>query len=163
MLRIIILLIITLANGYAIACSCNLGSVDKKFNEAYSVFIGKVREIIIQDKENRFGEQSILVTLSIEQSFKNAKKSITLDTFNNRVSCEGYWFKEKHEYLVYAYEKAGRLSVLYCGGVLPKDSKQCSAFLKELNQLKQLKDQSYDKPLKNCPKVQKTAPFFSEN
>ena len=136
MFRIIIFLITFLTANHVLACSCNLASIDERFNEAESVFLGKVYSIIAQGESNQFGDERIIVTFNVKQPFKNANELIILDTFDNGVSCEGYWFKEGHEYLVYAYKTEGRLSTFICGGVLLKDTKKGSVFLKELKQLK---------------------------
>lgn len=138
MLRVIVFLSTFLASSYSLACSCHLGSVEDKLKDAESVFLGKVRSVVVLDEKNGFGENRVIVKLDVEKSFKNADTLITLDTFDNRVSCEGYWFKEGQEYLVYAYKVEDRLSTLYCGGVLSKDAKKDSIFLKELNYLKQM-------------------------
>ncbi|WP_444916854.1 hypothetical protein [Microbulbifer sp. JMSA003] len=138
MLRITITLILLLAQSHALACSCHLGSVEDKLKNAESVFIGKSREVIVLDEKNELDEDRIIVKLDVLQTFKNADSLITLDTLNNSSSCEGYWFKEGQEYLIYAYKIEDKLSTLYCGGVIPKDTNKDSTYLKELNQLKQL-------------------------
>jgi hypothetical protein len=153
MLRITITLILLLAQSYALACSCHLGTVEDKLKNAESVFIGKSRGVIVLDEKNELGEDRIIVKLDVMQAFKNADSLITLDTFNNSSSCEGYWFKEGQEYLVYAYKIDDRLSTLYCGGVIPKDNKKDSTFLKELNQLKKLSS-THNKPKHVNPAAQ---------
>ena len=139
MLRITILILLLSIYQNAVACSCRLGPVDKKLSNSESVFLGKVRTIVVLDEKNGLDEDRIIVKFNVNESFKKAESLVTLDTFDNKSSCEGYWFKEGEEYLVYAYQMKGRLSTYYCGGVIPKNIKDNSAFLSEISTLKKLK------------------------
>ena len=137
-LQLSCLLIALLTNNVTLACDCDLGSVDDKVNNAESVFLGKVRSVNILGEKNSLGENRIIVEFDVTIPFKGSDSPITLDTFDNTVSCEGYWFKKGKEYLVYTYEVEERLSTFYCGGVLPKNLQKESIFLKELNKLKHI-------------------------
>jgi hypothetical protein len=139
MLKITILILLLTAYNSAIACSCRLGPVEKKLSDSESVFLGRVSTVIVLDEKNGVNEDRIIVKFDVNESFKKAESLVTLDTFDNKASCEGYWFKEGEEYLIYAYRMKERLSTYYCGGVIPKNIKDNSDFLSELNTLKKLK------------------------
>lgn len=118
------------------ACSCSLGDVNQKFNEARQIFIGHVKSVKFTGEINSVGDKRTVVTFISHKSWKDKKSEYVLHTADNKVSCEGYWFKEGQIYLVYVYPNEGRLSTLYCGGVIPKSDLEDFNF--ETNKLDQL-------------------------
>lgn len=147
MTRFIISLLLLLLHHDASACTCELGTVEDKFNSAESVFLGKVKSVEKKGKKNIFGEDEILVTLHVTKSFKSLENTVVLDTSDNRSSCEGYWFKKDQSYLVYAYNIKNKLSTYYCGGVVPFDTDNNLQFQNELESLNRLKDSSHGKSI----------------
>ncbi|MGH1541911.1 MAG: hypothetical protein ACRBHB_15905 [Arenicella sp.] len=134
--KVLLFAVIFLFSKTVFGCSCSLGGVKQKLEEANSIFYGKVESINYKGTENRLGDKEILVTFSIKQSWKGNNKNIILDTAFNRVSCSGYWFEENEMYLIYAYEDNGKLDTYYCGGVFPdKDKEQFDNELKKINEL----------------------------
>lgn len=119
--------------AYVCACSCNLGSVQEKFQNSERVFFGKIESIKYLEEKNKSGDEKIIVQFSVSKSWKGGSDEVILNTAYNGISCQGYWFKESQEYLVYAYSQKGRLDTRYCGGVFqvePKDMLQ-----KEISEL----------------------------
>jgi len=100
------------------ACSCNIGDVSKKFKDHVSIFQGTATEIIFYESTDMHGDQQIKVTFDIEKQWKGKPDQNQLHTVYNEGSCFGYWFKEKESYLVYAFERDGKLNAWWCGGVI---------------------------------------------
>lgn len=141
MLRYILGVFACVAAEGALACSCTLGDVSQKLSEAQDVFVGKVTSVIAKGSSNDFGEERVLVSFSVDESWKgNAAGPIVLDTVHNGVSCLGYWFKENLSYLVYTYQVDGKLDTYVCGGVIAKDP------IEDFNQEVQALHQATQKP-----------------
>jgi len=129
----------------ALACSCRLGDVDEKFAQHEFVFTGKVSNIVRLDARNAFGDPAIIVTFEVEKSWKGAGKTIVLHTAENAMGCYGYWFKEGHDYLVFAFQdQLKQLDTFWCGGVIPKltnEGEPSSNYSEEVQQLNHLSEQ----------------------
>lgn len=91
-----------------LACSC-LGPRGKKALEgAAAAFSGKVTKVEYLDADEPGVEPRIAVTFEVYRSWKGPlKKSAVLHTIYNKWTCEGYFFKEGREYLVFAYQNRG--------------------------------------------------------
>jgi hypothetical protein len=107
-------------SGYA--CSCSLGTVEKKFEGQPVVFLGTVSNINRLEEKNGFGEDRIQVAFDVEKRWKGSSRENTLDTYDNKVSCEGYWFKEAKRYLIFARKGKNGLTVMPCGGAIVEGS-----------------------------------------
>ncbi len=110
--------------GAAAACTCSLGTVKHKLENHTSVFLGTVSEVKRLDEKSSRGEQRIQVSFSVERRWKGKDTDVMLDTWDNKISCEGYWFKEGLRYLVFARPGKNGLTVWYCGGVIQDSSKE---------------------------------------
>src|SRR5690606_26618809 len=130
----LLLLALAFSSGLALACDCYLGDVSEKYRDSASVFLGTVDEVVYLGEENALGDELIVVTFSVLQSWKGASGTVTLNTAYNRSSCSGYWFRESETYLVYAYDIDGKLDTKYCGGVVPTASAEAlDSDVSELN------------------------------
>jgi hypothetical protein len=101
-----------LLTSVALGCSCEPPSVEKVKGWADAVFVGTVSDVQFVDKEGdpAFGDKRIIVTFSVSSQWKGVElKNITLHTFYNQVSCDGYAFKQGQEYIVYAKKHKARL------------------------------------------------------
>lgn len=119
------------------ACSCNIGDVNKKFEDHVSIFKGKVNEVIFYDSTDMFGDQHIKVTFDIEKQWKGSPDQNTLHTVYNGMSCYGYWFKENQRYLIYAFERDGELNAWICGGII-EDSDDGTGLDEEIQKLNEI-------------------------
>ena len=88
-----------------LACSC-VGPTGKKALEgASSAFSGKVTKVEYLDPDGLRVEPRIIVTFEVYRWWKGPlKKTAVLHTIYNKWTCEGYFFKEGEEYLVFAYK-----------------------------------------------------------
>ena len=143
MRKYVAILIVAFTSTGAFACSCYLGDIKQKYDEAVSVFIGQVKSVEFTGKRNDLGDKKTIVIFSVQKAWKNGKTEIILNTANNEVSCSGYWFKEKETYLIYAYEHEGNLDTYYCGGVMPKNEE--NEFINETTTLDKISEQAHNK------------------
>ena len=92
----------------SLACSC-VGPRGKKALEgAAAAFSGKVTKVKYLDADEPRVEPRIIVTFKVYRSWKGPlKRSAVLHTIYNKWTCEGYFFKEGGEYLVFAYKNVG--------------------------------------------------------
>jgi hypothetical protein len=86
------------------ACDCVGPRGKAALDNAKVAFSGKVLKIRYLDRrESIVGEPRIIVTFQVYRVWKGRPKStIVLHTVLNKGSCNGYWFKEGEEYLVFA-------------------------------------------------------------
>ena len=122
-LRIYFTLSLLLLSGGTYACSCSLGDVEKKYNDAEKVFVGTVSSVEYTGGKNFSGDKNTVVKFDVKSIWKGKEKVVVLNTVDNGSSCEGYWFKNNHTYLVYAYENKTKLTTYYCGGVIPESER----------------------------------------
>jgi hypothetical protein len=101
-----------------------LGGVEQKFDKAKNIFVGQVNSVKFTGRKNSLGDKKTIVKFLVKKSWKGEGDEITLYTAHNRMSCSGYWFKEEHKYLVYAYEEKGKLNTYICGGVIPESENE---------------------------------------
>lgn len=135
-LRLAVTLALLICPKILFACSCSLGDVEHKLTQANSVFVGKVDSIIFIGTKNWLGDEKTRVSFSVSTVWKGDGGEIVLDTADNKRSCSGYWFDENKTYLVYAYEKDGKLNTYYCGGVIPRSEDE--KFKSETDELDRL-------------------------
>jgi hypothetical protein len=110
------------------ACSCVGPRGKEALAGAAAAFSGKVVQIERLDADEPRGEPRIIVTFEVYRWWKGQlKKSVVLHTIYNKWSCEGYFFKEGGEYVVFAYRNREHmaekfpfakdtLGVTLCGG-----------------------------------------------
>ena len=115
----------------SLACSCVGPRGKKALNGAAAAFSGKVMKVVYLDADEPRVEPRIIVTFKVYRSWKGPlNKSVVIHTVYNKRSCEGYYFKEGEEYLVFAYKNRGHmaaqfapakdtLGVNYCGATGP--------------------------------------------
>lgn len=138
MRRIAFALLLLAAIPNAWSCSCRLGSVRQMFKEHVSIFEGTVTEIIFYKERDRWGDQYIRVTFSIEKQWKGKPGQNQLFTVYNTDSCFGYWFKEGERYLIYAFQEGDHLNAWWCGGILSENESkdEIDDEVRELDKLK---------------------------
>ena len=114
------------------ACDCVGPRGKAALANANVAFSGKVIKIQYLDpREQGNPEPRIIVTFRVYRVWKGEpKRKMVLHTVFNKWSCNGYWFKEGDEYLVFAHtsdSKAAKmfpkakntLGVGICGGTFP--------------------------------------------
>ena len=116
----------------AAACDCVGPRGRAALANANVAFSGKVIKIIyVDNREQTNPEPRVIVTFRVYRVWKGqAKRKITLHTVLNKVTCNGYSFKEGKEYLVFAHandseaakmfpKAKNTLGVNTCGGTFP--------------------------------------------
>ncbi len=116
----------------ATACDCVGPRGKAALLNAKVAFSGKVIKIkYLDDPEQANPEPRIIVTFRVYRVWKGEpKRTIVLHTVFNKWTCNGYWFKEGEEYLVFARangseaakmfpEAKNTLGVGTCGGTFP--------------------------------------------
>ena len=114
------------------ACDCVGPHGKAALVNAKLAFSGKVIRIKYLDDPNRANlEPRIIVTFSVYRVWKGTpNRRIVLHTVYNRWTCNGYWFKQGGEYLVFAHPNTSQptklfpkathtLGVRTCGGTFP--------------------------------------------
>ena len=114
-----------------LACSCSGPRGKKALKGAATAFSGKATKVEYLDADEPQVEPRIIVTFEVYRWWKGSpKKSVVIHTVYNKWTCEGYYFKEGEEYLVFAYKNRGHmaekfapakdtLGVNYCGATGP--------------------------------------------
>ena len=91
-----------------LACSCLAPRAKKMLEVAAAAFSGKVTKVEYLDADEEGVEPRIVVTFEVYRSWKGTPgKSAVLHTVYNKWTCEGYFFKEGEEYLVFAGKNRG--------------------------------------------------------
>ena len=101
----------------AFACSCMPASVEGALSGSDAVFAGKVTKIqYLDDPQQASPEPRTIVTFDVSQWWKGSnEKQAVLHTVHNTFTCNGYWFKDNEEYLVYASKQDdGTLGTSFC-------------------------------------------------
>lgn len=102
------------------ACSCAPPpSAAEALAQADSVFAGRVISIVARAGNPALPpvpEEPVTVVFEVETVWKGpARRTIVLNTVINAMSCEGYFFAEGGEFLVFAYrQRDGSLGVHLC-------------------------------------------------
>lgn len=101
------------------ACECVARTQEEYFNNADAVFTGRVVGI---DRLDGKSDEDYLVTFNISQHWKGLSEedryvAARLNSLDGNVC--GYPFSEGKEYLTYAVENGGQLSVGGCHGTSP--------------------------------------------
>jgi hypothetical protein len=126
------LMLVTVSS--ACACSCmSPATVDEAMDKSAAVFLGTVIAIVPLDGRYPVGiEQPVAVTLAVRESWKGPQTAtITLYTVINGISCNGYFWEEQADFLVYAHRAVdGRLGVGLCSRTV--EGKQAAADLQVL-------------------------------
>jgi hypothetical protein len=94
----------------ALACSCVLNPLSKRFKKAEAVFIGKYAEEIPEDNNEIQNAKDGLPVLEVVKAWKGVKKEYIAIDFAEFPKSVGnclpfYRFEEDKEYLVFAYGK----------------------------------------------------------
>lgn len=89
----------------ALACDCAGPRGKAALVNAKVAFSGKVTRIRYLDSPEQIGrEPRIIVTFQVYQVWKGRpKKTIVVHTVLNKWTCNGYWFEQGEEYLVFAH------------------------------------------------------------
>ncbi len=101
----------------AFACDCTLASIEGALSSSDAVFTGKVSKIEYLDNPlQKSPEPRTIVTFNVSQWWKGSnEKQAVLHTVHNYFTCNGFWFKENEEYLVYASKQDdGTLGTSFC-------------------------------------------------
>ena len=119
---ILYLLILSLSFGFihltanpALACSCTSPPTDAALKNSDVVFSGRVVGIkYLDDPQQRNPEPRTVVTFKVFRSWKGVStQEFVLHTVDNHWTCQGYYFREGKDYLVFAFrhnaESAKRL------------------------------------------------------
>ena len=101
LLLIVVILALAHANPLAWACSC-AGLPDPTVNRE-SVFFGNAATVEYLAGDSKRSEPPIRVTFKVTRVVKGPdRNTIIVHTTYNRVSCQGYPFREGHSYRVAA-------------------------------------------------------------
>lgn len=94
-----------LGAGTAVACDCVGPRGKAALVNAKVAFSGKVIKIkYLDNREQANREPRIIVTFRVYRVWKGEpKRTVVLHTVFNKWTCNGYWFKEGEEYLVFAH------------------------------------------------------------
>lgn len=116
----------------AAACDCVGPRGKAALVNANLAFSGKVIKIkYLDNREQANPEPRIIVTFRVYRVWKGEpKRKIVLHTVFNKWTCNGYWFKEGEEYLVFAYASDADAAKMFpkarntfgvrtCGGTFP--------------------------------------------
>ena len=119
-------------SGTAVACDCAGPRGKDALVNADLAFSGRVIKIqYLDDRDQENPEPRIIVTFRVYRVWKGEpRRRMSLHTVLNKWTCNGYWFKEDEEYLVFAhaggaeaakmFPKAGNtFGVKLCGGTFP--------------------------------------------
>ncbi|MFA6106919.1 MAG: hypothetical protein WC745_04600 [Patescibacteria group bacterium] len=99
------------------ACECAPASIDSALSNSDAVFAGKVSKIEYLDNPEQISpEPRTVVTFDVSQWWKGSdEKQAVLHTVHNTFTCNGYWFKDNEEYLVYASRQSdGTFGTSFC-------------------------------------------------
>lgn len=92
-----------------LACSCVAPRGKRALESSAAAFSGKVRRVEYLDADGPRVEPRIVVTFEVYRSWKGPlSKRALVHTVYNKWTCEGYFFKEGKEYLVFAGKNRGR-------------------------------------------------------
>ena len=101
----------------AFACRCALPFVENALSGSDAVFAGKVSKLkYLDDPQQASPEPRVIVTFDVSQWWKGSNgKQAVLHTVYNTFTCNGYWFEDNEEYLVYASKKEdGTFGTSFC-------------------------------------------------
>ena len=118
--------------GRAAACDCVGPRGKHALVNADLAFSGKVIKIkYLDNRDQENPEPRIIVTFRIYHVWKGEpKKRMVLHTVLNKWTCNGYWFKEGEEYLVFSHANDAEAAKMFpkarntfgvgpCGGTFP--------------------------------------------
>ena len=121
----------------AAACDCVGPRGKAALVNANVAFSGKVIRIKYLDNSEQLNpEPRIIVTFRVYRVWKGKpKRKIVLHTVFNKWTCNGYWFKEGDEYLVFAHANSSEAARMFpkakntlglgtCGGTFPLSDAQ---------------------------------------
>jgi hypothetical protein len=110
-----VLSFLTLSAGNALACSCAEQAPCQAFDAASVVFIGTVIDSrLIKVTQDNYERDRMAVRLSVDSAFRGVTGSeVELTTGLGGGDC-GFGFVKAQQYLVYAYERGGKLSTGIC-------------------------------------------------
>lgn len=107
------------------ACSCiPPGTVDEELEKSTAVFRGTVLNKEIQNKDSSLNSSAapVAVLFDVKETWKGVDQSkVVIYTNLSSASC-GFEFELNGEYIVYAYEKDGKLHVSLCSRTTSIDS-----------------------------------------
>ncbi|HEX8500199.1 MAG TPA: hypothetical protein VF659_06360 [Pyrinomonadaceae bacterium] len=124
-----------------LACSCLAPRAKKRVEGAAAAFSGKVSKVEYLDPDEERVEPRIVVTFEVYRSWKGPRdRSVVLHTVYNKWTCEGYFFKEGEEYLVFAGENRGHTAERFAPakdtlGTSPCATKELARAEEELREL----------------------------
>jgi hypothetical protein len=98
----------------AAACDCVGPRGKAALVNANVAFSGKVIRIkYLDNSEQANPEPRIIVTFRVYRVWKGKpKRKIVLHTVFNKWTCNGYWFKEGEEYLVFAHANSSEAAII---------------------------------------------------
>jgi hypothetical protein len=100
-LTVVLLMAVLLTPPLAVACSCMRQEREQAFEEAVSVFEGRVTAI------DAPADGPVVVTFDVVRTWKGAEsETFTLRTQTNSAAC-GYAFQSGTSYIVYTYQGDG--------------------------------------------------------
>ena len=101
----------------ALGCSCRGPRGKKALEGAVAAFSGKVKKVEYLDADQDRVEPRIIVTFEVYRSWKGPlNQSVILHTIYNKWTCEGYFFKEGKEYLIFAYRNREHVAQKFPSG-----------------------------------------------
>src|SRR5215204_1390288 len=110
----------------ALACTCASFGTETALGRADAVFSGKVIKVRYLDgpgQESRDVESRFVVTFEVGRTWKGVKgREFILHTFDNSVTCHGYYFREGEEYIVFAYKNRAKEVRMFEPHKLPEES-----------------------------------------
>lgn len=102
------------ARGESLACSCARTNACQAAGHADAVFTGTVASVEMVSESN---PQSVVVRINVEQAFVNAPPPVATLTMD--ISGCTFSFKAGQQYLVYAYNRSGKLTTSSCSRTRP--------------------------------------------
>ena len=125
-------LLVILSGNPANACSCLPTTPRRSYQQARTVFAGKVTDIVVRRRslDGQSNSESeadrlfteVKVTLEVSKVWKGrvTRQSVIM-TANSSASC-GYTFEKGREYLIYASGQPSELTTGLCSGTKPLSS-----------------------------------------
>ena len=104
-MRVSIILLLLTVPGFSWACSISCPPLEKYYELAKYVFIGKVNKVEEYGINWFRDEPKIKVFFDISKNWKGTWGGKPLRTTHNKYSCDGYFFEENVAYVIFIFNE----------------------------------------------------------